>query len=73
MNKNQFAENQLTPEKGHKSELGPPAGIAAAVCRRYFATDDRVVERNVCAFAPWASANEWLDDDIRWCRWRRTT
>jgi hypothetical protein len=60
--RNQFAENQLTPEKVQKlTGLGKRLGNPERRADGYFNTDDRVLERNMGAFAGWASANEFLD------------
>jgi len=64
--RNQFAENQLTPEKVTQLVgLGKRLGVPERRADGYYTTDDRVVERNMGAFAGWASANEFLDDEMR--------
>lgn len=64
--RNQFAENQLTPEKCNDIKgLGEKLGLRLRHADGFFSTDDRVAERNVGAFAGWASANEWFDDEMR--------
>ena len=64
--RNQFAENQLTPEKCTQiTGLGQRLGLPVKHAEGYFATDDHVAERNIGAFAGWASANEWFDDEMR--------
>jgi hypothetical protein len=64
--RNQFSENQLTPEKSAQiGSLGGRLGLPVRHADGYFATNDRVAERNMGAFAGWASANEWFDDEMR--------
>lgn len=64
--RNQFFENQLTPEKGAQiAGLGERLRLPVRRADGFFATDNRVLERNVGAFAGWASANEWFDDEMR--------
>jgi hypothetical protein len=56
--RNCFAEFQLTPEK---AELLAQAARAMPVQRvRYNETADRVLQRNVGAFAGWPGVNEWV-------------
>ncbi|HEV3440757.1 MAG TPA: hypothetical protein VG122_25615 [Gemmata sp.] len=64
--RNQFAENQLTPEKCTQiAGLGHRLGLPLKHADGHYATDDHVAERNIGAFAGWASANEWFDDEMR--------
>jgi hypothetical protein len=64
--RNQFCENQLTPDKCNQiKDLGQRLGLPVQHADGFFDTDDRVVERNMGAFAGWASSNEWLDDGMR--------
>jgi hypothetical protein len=64
--RNQFAENQLTPEKSAQiKNLGQRLGLPRKRPDRPYTTDDRVVERNMGSFAGWASSNEWFDDEMR--------
>jgi hypothetical protein len=64
--RNQFAENQLTPEKcAQIAGLGQRLGLPVRPADGYYATDDHVAERNIGAFAGWASSNEWFDDEMR--------
>jgi hypothetical protein len=64
--RNQFVENQLTPEKcSQMADLGRRLGLPVRHADECFATDDRVAERNIGAFAGWASANEWFADEMR--------
>ena len=63
--RNMFAEGQLTPIKGEwltlRADQVPPSMMTA----RYYTTD-RVIDRNVGAFAGWPSANDW-GDSIQHC------
>jgi hypothetical protein len=64
--RNQFYENQLTPEKSAQiGDLGQKSGLPVRHEDGLFATNDRVAERNIGSFAGWASANEWLDYEMR--------
>jgi hypothetical protein len=64
--RNQLVENQLTPEKCSQiTGLGQRLGLPVQHADGFFVTDDRVAERNMGAFAGWASTNEWFDDGMR--------
>jgi hypothetical protein len=64
--RNQFFENQLTPQKAAQIKgLGQRVKLPAQHADGFYVTDDRVVDRNMGAFAGWASANEWFDDEMR--------
>jgi hypothetical protein len=64
--RNQFVENQLTPEKCSQiKNLGRRLGLPVGHVDEFVVTDDHVAERNMGAFAGWASANEWFDDGMR--------
>jgi hypothetical protein len=64
--RNQFVENQLTPEKAAQiKKLGERVKLPSQHADGLYVTDDRVVDRNMGSFAGWASTNEWFDDEMR--------
>jgi len=64
--RNQFVENQLTPQKADQIRgLSQRLKLPAQPADGFYVTDDRVVDRNMGSFAGWASANEWFDDEMR--------
>jgi hypothetical protein len=56
--RNAFAEFQLTPEKAR--QLAEAAKKRPEQEPRYNETSDRVIERNIGAFAGWPGPNEWV-------------
>ena len=56
--RNAFAEFQLTPEKARL--IAADAARRETRAPRWNETAERVIERNVGAFAGWPGANEWL-------------
>ena len=64
--RNMFAEGQLTPQKGDWLKR-LSADLPVSAVDPMYQTTDRVVERNVGAFAGWPKANDWGNSIMHCC------